>query len=795
MWKQLKGRIFKHKKLLAALCFIGLLWYAFCLPQPLFRDPLSAVLEDRHGRLLGARIADDGQWRFPEIDTVPEKFEQAILTFEDKRFYKHPGVDPMSLGRAVWQNIRNGKIVSGGSTLTMQVVRLFRKKRQRNLLNKTVEIILATRLELQLSKRQILRLYASHAPFGGNVVGLEAASWRYFGKPPAALSWSEAATLAVLPNAPSLIHPGRNRDALQNKRDRLLHRLAERGWMDELALELALEEPLPQSPSPLPQLAPHLLERLRRDQPGNKNAKIQTSLDRRLQKSVSNIVSRHQQVLKHNGIHNAAALILNVETGEALAYVGNAPKAGVEHGESVDIIPAARSTGSILKPFLYSLLLHEGQLLPEALVKDIPTFINGYRPENFYEEYDGMVPASKALTRSLNVPFVHMLQEYGLEKFHFELRKLGLSTITHPPDHYGLTLILGGAEGTLEEITNTYAGMARTLLHYNRSDGEYLLNDFRPVRFSPKKEQQQGEQDWQQAPPRLGAAAIWHTFQAMMELERPSQEGEWRRFSSSRRIAWKTGTSFGFRDAWAVGLNSKYAIGVWVGNADGEGRPGLIGVRAAAPLLFELFDQLPAASWFQEPLDDMVEIPVCAHSGYRAGALCPVDSMRVPRTGLRGLSCAYHQRIHLDPSGQYRVNASCALPNEMKSRGWFVLPPIEASYFQFNHPDYKPLPPWKEGCMIPQEENNMQLIYPKPEARILIPVDLNGEPSRLILKAAHRRASSTIYWHLDAEYLGSTRHFHELSVLPDPGNHELVLVDDQGERLSCFFEIKDRANR
>ncbi len=792
MWKRVQRTVKKHRKVLVFLFLTGLLWYAFCLPRPLFQDPWSVVLEDRQGRLLGARIASDGQWRFPEIDTVPAKFEQAILTFEDKRFFQHPGVDPLSLGRALWQNVHNGRVVSGGSTITMQVVRLFRKNRRRNVFNKMMEIILATRLEVGFSKGRILKLYASHAPFGGNVVGLEAASWRYFGKSPQMLSWSEAATLAVLPNAPALIHLGRNRRALQEKRDRLLYRMAERGLLDEIALELALEEPIPLSPTPLPQAAPHLLERLKREDADSKNARIRTSLDYRLQTVANELLSRHQQVLKHNGIHNAAALILEIETGQAWAYAGNASGAGPDHGESVDIVPAPRSTGSILKPFLYSLMLHEGQLLPGSLVRDIPTYINGYRPENYYEEYDGMVAADKALQRSLNIPFVHMLQEYGLEKFHFELKKLGLTTLTQPADHYGLTLILGGAEGTLEEITNVYAGMARTLNHYNRSDGEYLLDDFRKVCLMNCTEEKPGRTDWQQAPPRLGAGAVWHTFQAMMELERPSEEGEWQRFGSSRRIAWKTGTSFGFRDAWAVGLNSRFAVGVWVGNADGEGRPGLIGLRAAAPILFELFDQLPPAPWFEEPLDDMVELEVCKQSGFRASPICPADSLRVPRTGVNGATCAYHQLIHLDLSETYRVNADCTLPYEMKSRSWFVLPPVEASYFQYNHPDYRPLPPWKAGCSASAAEENMQLIYPKSGARILIPVDLNGEPSRLVLKAAHRQPSAVIYWHLDAEYLGSTRHFHELSILPKPGQHELVLVDAQGERVSCFFEIKDR---
>ncbi len=796
MWKRIKQFGKKYWKLLSLFCLAAVLWYTFCLPRPLFKDPVAVVIEDRQGQLLGARIAEDGQWRFPEIDSVPEKFAQALIQFEDKRFYSHPGVDVLSLSRALWQNIRSGSIESGGSTLTMQVVRLFRKRKKRTIGNKIIEIVLATRLDLGASKERILNLYASHAPFGGNVVGLEAASWRYFGKSPHTLSWSESAMLAVLPNAPALIHPGRNRDALRKKRNRLLQKLHEKDFLDEISLELALEEPIPQAPTPLPQLAPHLLDRLQASQEKVKKArkaKIKTTLDIRLQEVADRILERHQQVLRHNGIHNAAALILDIESGQALAYIGNVSSAGLEHGQSVDIISAPRSTGSILKPFLYSLMLSEGQILPPTLVKDIPTLINGYQPQNFYEEYDGAVPADKALTRSLNIPFVHLLQDYGLEKFHYELQKLGLRTITQNPDHYGLTLILGGAEGSLEDITGVYAGMARVLKHYNKSDGEYLLDDFRKMELQLKEKSKQRKEDWQQAANRLGAAAIWHTFEAMQSLERPGEEGQWEQFSSSRRIAWKTGTSFGFRDAWAVGVDTKYAVGVWVGNADGEGRPGLVGVRAAAPILFELFDQLPAGRWFEPPFDDMVQVPVCQKSGYRASTICPADSIWIPRAGLKSPPCPFHHLIHLDPTGKYRVNADCMLPAKMLKKPWFVLPPIEASFYQYRDPGYRSLPPWMPGC-VPEvtAENNLQIIYPKPDAQIYIPVDLDGKASRLVLKAAHRNPATIVYWHLDQQLIGSTQHFHEMELLPKEGPHQLTLVDEYGERSSVIFEITDK---
>ena len=353
-----------------------LLGWLFCLPRPLFEQPLSVVLEDRDGQLLGARIAKDGQWRFPESDSIPKKYAACVIAFEDKRFRWHPGVDPISLTRATWLNMRRGKVVSGGSTLTMQVIRMARDNPARTVWEKIVEVFMATRLELTYSKRAILNLYASHAPFGGNVVGIEAASWRYYGKSPHLLTWAEAATMAVLPNSPALIHPGRNRNTLMLKRNLLLERLRDNGDISAAECELSQEEPLPEQPLPLPQLAPHLLDRLA----ATGAARFHTTLDKDLQQRITALLARRQEIYRGNEVHNLASIIIDVATGEVLAYVGNVVGAGKEHGESVDILTAPRSTGSILKPYLYALALESGDILPNSLLHDVPTQLGQYKP-------------------------------------------------------------------------------------------------------------------------------------------------------------------------------------------------------------------------------------------------------------------------------------------------------------------------------------------------------------------------------------------------------------------------------
>lgn len=776
------------------ILLILFLLYWFSLPHPLFKDPTCMVLEDRNNDLLGARIAADGQWRFPPQDTVPDKFAKALIAFEDRRFYYHPGFDATAMARAFLQNLRNGRIVSGGSTITMQVIRLARKDKPRNLYQKLVEMVLATRLELTHRKRSILALYASYAPFGGNVVGLDAASWRYFGKQPRLLSWAEAATLAVLPNSPALIHPGRNRAALLQKRNRLLDKLLQDKKIDVLTCQLAKEEPLPDQPHPLPRLAPHLLDRayLEYVQPGKfERSRLRTTIDLPLQNQVAHILQRHQQLLSYNEIHNIAAIVLDVETGEVLAYAGNVIGAGEAHDEQVDVIKASRSTGSILKPLLYASMLQEGLILPNSLISDIPVQLSGFRPENYNRKFDGVISARKALIRSLNVPFIQMVQDYGLAKFHFKLQKLGFTTLNKPPDYYGLPIILGGAECNLWEITGVYASMARTLKHFYQYQDQYAPADFHlPTYVYNPTENKKVDKKLRPQSNQLNAASIWFTFNAMQALERPDAEGNWQQFESSRRIAWKTGTSVGFRDAWAVGVDGRYAVGVWAGNADGEGRPGALGVMAAAPALFDIFNRLPTGTWFEAPYSEMIKSPVCKQSGYRATPLCAADTVWIPKSGLQAPSCPYHQIVHLDKTKRWQVSADCESPDKIEHVAWFILPPVEEHYYRSKNPSYQALPPFRADC-----ENGtgniavMQLIYPKQTTRIYVPVDLNGKLSRTVFTVAHRSPETLIYWHIDGEYVGSTQTFHTLELNPSEGKHKLTLVDEKGNRLEQGFEI------
>lgn len=776
------------KKVLAGgviLLFGVVVFYLyFLLPASLFQVPYSTVLEDRDGTLLGASIADDGQWRFPMADSIPGKYRIAATTYEDRRFDSHLGVDLLALGRATRQNIEAGRIISGGSTLTMQVIKLSRRGEPRTYLEKLKEIAMATRLELRHSKDEIFSLYAAHAPFGGNVVGLEAACWRYFGRQPESLSWAEAALLAVLPNNPSLLRPGRNQDRLKDKRDQLLRRLAQAGHLDEIALTLAKEEPIPNEPRPLPRYAPHLLDRTAKE--GFAQTRVRSSIDLALQQRTTNIIARHYERLRANQIHNAAAIIMDVRTGETLVYVANTPS-GSENQEQVDVIVAPRSTGSILKPFLYAALLDEGSLLAKTLMPDVPTSINGFSPRNFSHAYDGAVPMDQALIRSLNVPFVHALRDYRYEKFYSLLKKTGLTTLSKPADHYGLSIVLGGAEATLWDVSSAYAALAHRLNQH--AEVPYAKRSEIPSDFNTTYLSNKGDK----VTPFVAVSspsAVWQTFDALLELHRPGEEMGWKNFTSSKPIAWKTGTSFGFRDGWAVGVTPRYVVGVWTGNADGEGRPGLVGSETAAPILFEIFSLLPGQEWFRQPTDEMQFIGVCSQSGQRSSAACiQVDSTWVQHKGLASPPCQFHKVVHVTANNRFRAHASCSDVSKLVARKWFVLPPVQEFYYRQRNITYKPLPPYRKDCMDPSSLATMDLIYPRPNTRMFLPRELTGASGAAVFEVAHHSARSQVFWHLDGSYIGTTINSHKMVIAPPAGVHTISLIDENGQSLTRTFEV------
>ena len=753
------------------LCILAFLvtGYIFCLPRHLFHVPYSTVVTDRNEELLGARIASDGQWRFPPRNTTPEKIKECLITFEDKHFYHHWGVNPFAIGRAFYQNVKNKRIVSGGSTLTMQTIRLARNE-SRTFREKLIEMIWATRLEFRASKEEILSMYISHAPFGGNVVGLDAAAWRYFGHSADDLSWAESAMLAVLPNAPAMIHLSKGRKTLLDKRNRLLKQLLEKKTIDSSTYELAISEPLPDEPHPLPQIAPYLVSRFYQERNGEYS---RSTINKGIQTQIEDLAERWSNEFRRSDIRNLAILVIDIPSNQVVAYCGNVHFDQKQGGNQVDVIQAPRSTGSILKPFLYYAMLQEGSLLPDMLLPDVPVNINGFTPQNFSMQFEGAVPASEALARSLNIPAVTMLQRYGVPKFHSFLQQIGLKTINRSSSHYGLSLILGGAEATLWDVTNAYAMMGRSLLQLPQRSCSLLLPTSRITESTDP----------------FQPGAVWQTFDALKEVNRP-EEIDWKSIPSMQTIAWKTGTSYGFRDAWAVGVTPRYAVGVWVGNATGEGKPGLVGAQTAGPVLFDIFNLLPASSWFTRPTGIFVEAEVCRKSGHLKGRFWDeTDTLLVLPAGLRTEACPYHHLVTLSADESQRIYENCANTEPTLQKSWFTLPPVWEWYYKQHHPEYKPLPPFKAGCGEDTFQP-MQFIYPPMNARIKLPKQLDGSKGFLTVELAHSNPNATIFWHLDETYQAQTQDFHKISLQPAAGKHSLTAVDGEGNTISTTFFVE-----
>jgi len=761
--------------LLSLLAFV-LVLYGLPLPDDITNNKYSTVLYSDDGVLLSARIADDEQWRFPPPKNLPEKYVSALLTFEDQRFFTHPGIDLLAIARAIKSNVASGKIVSGASTITMQLARMLSAGKQRSYWQKFKEALLALRLEMHFSKAEILRLYATHAPFGGNNVGLAAANWRYFGHDLSRMTWAEAALFAVLPNAPSSISPGKNRDRLLQKRNRLLERLYQDGALSALDLKLARLEPLPARPVPMPNKAPHLLARLKKTHPQKYN--LTSTLDSDLQQQVNGIAENHIVKLGSRNINNLSILVLDNFENKTLAYIGNKVfKNNFSYSPSVDIIQRPRSSGSLFKPFLFSAMLQAGNLTPETLVLDVPSYYSGYSPKNYDLSYRGVVSARHALIESLNVPAVKLLQEYGVGLFHQDLQDIGLTTLFRSADDYGLSLILGGAETTLWDITNAYAGL--TMSAYGRGEQFRQASIVEGINRDPFE-----------FPIKQGAS--WLTLEALTQVRRPGVAAAWNEFSTSQQIAWKTGTSYGWHDAWAVGSNGRYTVGVWTGNANGEEGRDLTGSKAAAPVMLDVFRLLPNEAWPQKPLLALKTYYLCKDDGYLPAQDCEVQAVYVPLESDFSKTSPFHRRVHLDQASGQRVHSRCEEVTRMKSQSYFVLPPVADYYYQKVQPNHQAVPAWREDCLhdmqLAERELPMQLEYPLEGAQIKIPVQLDGDLGRTVFRAKHHASESILYWHLNDEYLGKTQYIHEKVLVMNAGWHRLVLVDEQGYQLQRWFK-------
>lgn len=771
-------------KCIYGLLFLFCIWLLLPVQNKLADMPLSFALYDRGDQLLGARIASDEQWRFEALDSVPYKFEKALLAFEDKNFYNHFGVDFKAVLRAMHLNVQERRVVSGASTLSMQLMRLHNTRARRTLIRKIGEVMRALKYECHYSKEEILLMYITHAPFGGNIVGLEAASWRYLGKSPHQLSWAESCMLAVLPNAPSLINLSKNRDKLLSKRNKLLEKLYVLDIIDEVEYNLAVLEPIAPKPQRLPNLATHFLEHVRHNSDSNH---FDSSLDYEKQQLLNEVVDMHHLINHQKGIYNLGAVVVNNYTNSIEAYVGNTN--GRLNENANNMIESARSSGSILKPILYALALEDGLIAPDGLAMDVPLSIGGFSPKNYSRTYAGVETYSNVIAKSLNVPSVTLLQKYGIKRFLTNLRTLGFSTLNYSEDYYGLPLILGGGEVSLIDLVGAYSGMARILHTYTQNSSRYEEDPFKKPSFSIDNQKHEGKLGYEAH--LLSAGSVWATLKAMKKVVRPNAEGQWERFENARPVHWKTGTSYGNKDAWAIGVTPKYTVGVWVGNSNGTPQPDIIGASSAGSVMFDIFNFLDISTQFEVPFDDMKEVDLCSHSGQMASKHCHTrKSDWLPSTCISNQICAYCKPALIDESNGLLVYRDCAVSHSVKDTSYFILPPLAAHYYKLSNPTYQGMPPFHPSCQdYTKQESQMAFEYPREDVSVFIPIDLSGVKEKCVFKAQHKNQEALMYWHLNDRYLGSTSEIHHMAVAVNAGEYKLTIQDELGHEVSQMVTV------
>jgi len=743
----------------------------------LFRDDYSLVVLDDNEEILQVFLNSREQWHFPPSEThvIPEKLLVSVKIYEDEFFNYHPGFNPFSILRAIKQNRKEGRIVSGGSTITMQLARLLKKK-ERTYPNKFIEILQAIKLEMRYKKKNIIYSYLSHAPYGGNIVGFEAACLRYFKKAPDKLTWSEACTLAILPNAPGLISPFQNPDKLWDKKNFLLEKLYIKNIIDEQTMNLSKIEKTHIAVFPTSPTAPHFC----RDLFINKKlrGRIHTFINKGIQSSGNEIIASHARYLNNLGIKNVSSVIIETRTGNIRAYFGSHDFFNTDINGQVDGVTAPRSSASILKPYLYTLAIDKGLALPEELLRDIPVSYNGFTPRNADKNFNALVPFKESLIRSLNVPSVNLLEIYGVKNFYYDLQNAGVSSLHRTPEEYGLPLILGGAEITLLEAADIFRTIGnlglRTPINYYKNDAATIYE---------KRVCSRG--------------SSYLILEILKELNRPGSEFFWESFQNKWPIAWKTGTSYGNRDAWAIGVNPEWTIAVWSGNFDGSANANINGAGCSGPILFDLFNALPKQTdlaWFSFPNSDLKSVKICSYSGMLASESCPeVKESFIPIQYQANKVCIYHHSLHIDKKNKTIVCSRCWHGREYEKKKVLILPADVVQVYLDNGIIIEDQPVHNKECQYGGNSKQLKIIYPLDKSKIWLPRGFDNTQQKIVLKAAHSKPNTMIYWHLDNYLIKETSRHHQFAVDLNRGTHTLSVIDKYGNKDTIIFDIEHTA--
>ncbi len=771
MRKKLKASA-KFLAATAMVVLIGGLAAAWLVPLPArLYAPGSRMVEYDDGTPMCVFLSPDDKWRIPiSLDEVDPDFIEALIQFEDERFRYHPGVDPISITRATLQNLKARRVVSGASTISMQLVRIL-EPRPRTLRSKMIEALRALQLELFLSKDEVLGYYLQFAPYGKNIEGLEAAALAFFGHRSRELSPYEITYLLGVPQRPTQRYPTpEHARQMPEVTERVTARLVRTGVFDEQEAASARRGVAPESIRSFPRETMHVSQLLIERHP---QARVRSTISREAQTVVENTLTGYRSELRSLGIANATVVVVEVESGRVLAAAGSIDFWDDETSGQVTGFLAPRSPGSAMKPFIYALAIDQGLALPDYLTPDVPVRYDGYEPINYDREYRGLIRFDEALSQSLNIPFVNLLAEQGLSDYLAFLRAGGLTTLSGEPGHYGLSISIGAMEARPAELTNLYAMLAR--------GGEY-----RDLAWTMDEEPSR--------PTRLlSPGASYLTRSALRRRDRPDFPRRSRAVKVPSDVFWKTGTSSRHRDAWALGGSAGVVAGVWVGNFDGSGNRNLVGAERAGPILFDVLEGIAGGSRgsvVDRPPSDLIEVEICAWSGHLAGPHCPKTKVtQAPVTGVPRKHCPYHVQYMVDQDTGLRVNPLCSSGREVEGRAYLIMPAAIRRWIDDQTLESATPPPFHPDCKQIAGGASPRIAYPRTDSVFFLVPGLKPTDQEIKLEANAGAETGELFWFVDGRFIAGAASHERVWLTPTPGEHEVRVLDESGRGHAVKIKI------
>ena len=764
------------------------------LPIEKLAPPSSTVILDRNGEILRVFLSKNDTWQIDEplLDQISQKLQSAVLAYEDRWFYLHPGINPFSIIQALITNIRSGQILRGGSTITMQLARMMKPK-ERTVINKITEMFRAFQIESHFSKDEILTYYLNIAPYGGNIVGSTAASLVYFNKSQKHLSLGEASLLAAIPNSPTHLRPDINPTMAKQARAKVLRRMLNRRMISNQAFYEAMDEPIPTRRYRMPFNAPHISRLLKQQYPDRNH--IYSTIDSHMQNKSEQILRQYLAPLQKQDISNGSVVIMDVNTREILTVVGSYDFFDRKNHGQVNGAIAPRSPGSALKPFIYGIALNRGFVTPSSLLNDVPINYNGYRPVNYNRQNRGYVTVREALTKSLNVPAINLCVKLGDNGIYSFLKRAGISTLDKPKVHYGLSLILGSAEVQLIELTNLYASLA----DHGRITAYKMAKPQKTNDMSQNKRGKHFEssQRFRNTSHRTGKQLFspetsFILSEILSDVRRPDLASSFEATTDLPKVAWKTGTSYGHRDAWSIGYTPNLAIGVWVGNFDGHGTAGLVGSEVAAPILFAIFNAVidkDNARWFDQPHGVQTR-QVCALSGMTKSNFCPKTKKDFYITSVSSPEiCSIHKPIQIDNQTGMQLCSYCRLGRTYHEKIFEEWNPEIATWLNRSGYMMTKIPQHNPDCNGIISGSVPIIKSPSSEAVHQIRPGIPLKYQKILLEASVSNRIKQIFWFLNGELVFKGNPSQKFFLVPIAGEHTLTCVDSEGKSISQTLTI------